>query len=67
MLGWLDFEIILFYSILIDVMDGLLFNMMRFIINVIDENESVLKFFNDGIVYNVIFFIFFGYIFMMLN
>lgn len=48
-------------------MDGLLFNMMRFIINVIDENESVLKFFNDGIVYNVIFFIFFGYIFMMLN
>lgn len=63
----MDFEIILFYSILIDVMDGLLFNMMRFIINVIDENESVLKFFNDGIVYNVIFFIFFGYIFMMLN
>lgn len=63
----MDFEIILFYSILIDVMDGLLFNIMRFIINVIDENESVLKFFNDGIVYNVIFFIFFGYIFMMLN
>lgn len=63
----MDFEIILFYSIVIDVIDGLLFNMMRFIINVIDENESVLKFFNDGIVYNVIFFIFFGYIFMMLN
>lgn len=63
----MDFEIILFYSILIDVMDGLLFNMMRFIINVIDENESVFKFFNGGIVYNVIFFIFFGYIFMMLN
>lgn len=63
----MDFEIILFYSILIDVMDGLLFNMMRFIINVIDENESVFKFFNGGIVYNVILFIFFGYIFMMLN
>lgn len=63
----MDFEIILFYSILIDVMDGLLFNMMRFIINVIDENESVFKFFNGGIVYNVILLIFFGYIFMMLN
>lgn len=48
-------------------MDGLLFNMMRFIINVIDENESVFKFFNGGIVYNVILLIFFGYIFMMLN
>lgn len=63
----MDFEIILFYSILIDVMDGLLFNMMRFIINVIDENESVFKFFNGGIVYNVVLLIFFGYIFMMLN
>lgn len=63
----MDFEIILFYSIVIDVIDGLLFNMMRFIINVIDENESVFKFFNGGIVYNVILLIFFGYIFMMLN
>lgn len=63
----MDFEIILFYSIIIDVIDGLLFNMMRFIINVIDENESVFKFFNGGIVYNVILLIFFGYIFMMLN
>lgn len=63
----MDFEIILFYSILIDVIDGLLFNMMRFIVNVIDENESVFKFFNGGIVYNVILLIFFGYIFMMLN
>lgn len=62
----MDFEIILFYSIVIDVIDGLLFNMMRFIINVIDENESVFKFFNGGIVYNVILLIFFGYIFMML-